>query len=149
MNMVFNFFLSHCPASCDKYNRKFLAQSIQYINHIVIWCTKTIIVWCCKFLTYNAINITINRRYFFHIAYLPCLRRGRPVWFIYHTGRNRCNCWILDIQQLLLSITFACQTFCLFFFFGNFTDTTNVCTCSNWNQTTNNQVFVDTNQFIC
>lgn len=55
---------------------------------------------------------------------------------------------VLDIQQLLLTVTFACQFFRLFFFTGDFTDTTNVCTCSNWNQTTNNQVFVDTNQFI-
>ena len=55
---------------------------------------------------------------------------------------------LLDIQQLLLGVAFTCQTFCLFFFFGNFTHTTDICTRSNWNQTTNNQVFVDTNQFV-
>ena len=54
----------------------------------------------------------------------------------------------LDIQQLLLGIAFACQAFCLFFFFGNFAYATDICTGSNWNQTTNNQVFVDTNQFV-
>ena len=44
----------------------------------------------------------------------------------------------LDIQQLLLGVTLSCQFFCLFFFFGNFTYTTDICTRSNWNQTTNN-----------
>ena len=76
--MIFDFCLSHRPATCDKNNRKFLAQHIQYVNHIVIWRTKTIIVRCCKLLANNTVNITINRRYFFHIfttvldAYAQC-----------------------------------------------------------------------------
>lgn len=54
----------------------------------------------------------------------------------------------LDIQQLLLAITFAGQFFGTLFFLGDFTDATYICAGSNWNQTTNNQVFVDTNQFV-
>lgn len=57
-------------------------------------------------------------------------------------------CVRLDIQQLLLGITFTGQFFRPFFFFGDFTHTADIGTGSNWNQTTNNQVFVDTNQFI-
>lgn len=56
--------------------------------------------------------------------------------------------FLLYVQQLLLCISFACQTFGAFFFFGDFANTTYVCTCSNWNQTTNNQVFINTDQFI-
>ena len=54
----------------------------------------------------------------------------------------------LQIQQLLMVATFACQFFRLFFGPRNFANTTDICTRTDWYQTTNNQVFVYTNQFI-
>ena len=56
--------------------------------------------------------------------------------------------FILDVQQLLLFSAFACQFFSFFFFFGNFTNATDVCPSSNWNKTTNNHIFIHANQFI-
>ena len=56
--------------------------------------------------------------------------------------------FFLYIQQLLVFATFACNFFSTFFFFGDFTNTADICTCSNWNQTTYDQVFVNTDQFI-
>ena len=83
--------------------------------------------WCCHFI------ILFNSTCYILFYYSPNARKSLPGSGI----PDPTIFFPLDVQQLLVFATFASNFFSPFFFFGDFTDTADIGTCSNWNQTTN------------
>ena len=129
---MWTFLFATCFAHADWHN----FQSVMRLT-LCTTCFTCFTSWRCHFTILFILNLLYS------IQLFPFCKKKL---FLGQTPGPRK--FFLYIQQLLVFATFACDFFCLFFFFGNFTNTTDICTCSNWNQTTNNQVFIDTNQFI-
>ena len=141
--MMWAFLFTTCLAYTDRHN----FQSVMRLT-LCTACFACFTSWCCHFVILFILNLLYS------ILLFPDCKGFLTPW----GQRSLCpyyhNCPViltdatpsfikkgnirgLNIQQLLVFATFAGNFFSPFFFLGDFTNTTDIGTCSNWYQPTN------------